>query len=61
MKSIPTSLLSSNYFPHLNVEQEARNAKAWISVRPKRRMTRQFFVGWLKRAEQPETTAKEEW
>jgi hypothetical protein len=50
-----------SFFPHLNVEQEAREARAWISARPKRRMTRQFFVGWLKRAEQPAASTKEEW
>jgi hypothetical protein len=50
------------FFPHLNVEQEFGKAKAWLSARPGRRMTRRFFVDWLKRAEaQPTTSAKEEW
>jgi hypothetical protein len=50
-----------SFFPHLDVEKEAREARAWISARPKRRMTRQFFVGWLKRADKPAASTKEEW
>jgi hypothetical protein len=49
------------YFPHLNVEQEEREARAWLSTRPRRRMTKRFFVGWLKRADKPAPSAKEEW
>jgi hypothetical protein len=49
------------FFSHLNAEQEFGRAQAWISARPRRRMTRRFFVDWLKRAEQPATIQKEEW
>src|SRR5678815_2660292 len=49
------------YFPHLNVEQEEREARAWISTQPRRRWTRRFFVGWLKRAKKPATIQKEKW
>jgi hypothetical protein len=50
------------HFPHLDVEQEARKARAWISARPPRRFTRRFFVEWLKRAKKPAAPAqKEEW
>jgi hypothetical protein len=49
-------------FPHLNVEQEEAKARAWISARPGRRMTRRFFVAWLNRANpQPAVGKKEEW
>ena len=50
------------FFPHLSVEQELGKAKAWLSTHPRRRMTRKFFVGWLKRIQAPSATpAREEW
>jgi hypothetical protein len=35
----------------LDVAREVERAKAWLTTRPGRRLTRRFIVAWLNRAE----------